>query len=148
MSPTDPPGVVDHPFHIHINPFQITELFDPNEVIPGTSTPRYIFEGQPESGQCLLDITKPETWKPCDDAPATGGLIWWDVFPIPTARAVFTGSGANIKVTTVPGYFKMRSRFVDFAGQYVIHCHILAHEDRGMMTIVEVVPFTTAYSHE
>ena len=30
----------------------------------------------------------------------------------------------------------MRSRFVDFAGHYVIHCHILAHEDRGMMTIV------------
>ena len=48
----------------------------------------------------------------------------------------------------VPGYFKMRSRFVDFAGQYVLHCHILAHEDRGMMTVVEVVPFTTAYSHK
>jgi len=32
----------------------------------------------------------------------------------------------------------MRSRFVDFAGQYVLHCHILAHEDRGMMAIVQV----------
>ena len=41
----------------------------------------------------------------------------------------------------------MRSRFVDFTGTYVIHCHILAHEDRGMMTVVEVVPFTTPYSH-
>ena len=39
VSATDPLGVVDHPFHIHINPFQITELFDPNEVIPGTSNP-------------------------------------------------------------------------------------------------------------
>jgi FtsP/CotA-like multicopper oxidase with cupredoxin domain len=48
----------------------------------------------------------------------------------------------------VPGYFKMRSRFVDYAGRYVIHCHILAHEDRGMMTIVQVVPFATAYSHK
>jgi len=28
----------------------------------------------------------------------------------------------------------MRSRFVDYTGQYVMHCHILAHEDRGMMT--------------
>jgi FtsP/CotA-like multicopper oxidase with cupredoxin domain len=52
------------------------------------------------------------------------------------------------RCTIVPGYFKMRSRFVDYTGQYVIHCHILAHEDRGMMTIVEVVPFTTAYSHK
>ena len=24
-------GLIDHPFHIHINPFQITEFFDPNE---------------------------------------------------------------------------------------------------------------------
>jgi FtsP/CotA-like multicopper oxidase with cupredoxin domain len=144
---TDPPGVVDHPFHIHINPFQITEVFDPNEVLPGTSTPKYIFQGQPESGQCLLDLARPETWKPCDNAPQAD-RIWWDVFPIPTARAVFTGSGNSMQATVVPGYFKMRSRFVDFTGQYVIHCHILAHEDRGMMTIVQVVPFTTAYSHK
>jgi suppressor of ftsI len=32
----------------------------------------------------------------------------------------------------------MRSRFVDFPGNYVLHCHILAHEDRGMMSIVEL----------
>jgi len=34
----------------------------------------------------------------------------------------------------------MRSRFADFTGQYVLHCHILAHEDRGMMQLVEVAP--------
>jgi hypothetical protein len=56
--------------------------------------------------------------------------------------------GAEPAATVVPGYFKMRSRFVDYAGRYVIHCHILAHEDRGMMTIVQVVPFATAYSHK
>ena len=68
------------------------------------------------------------------------------MFAIPSARAVFVNN--NAQAIVVPGYFKMRSRFVDFTGQYVIHCHILAHEDRGMMTVVEVVPFTTAYSHE
>jgi FtsP/CotA-like multicopper oxidase with cupredoxin domain len=146
--PTDPPGVVDHPFHIHINPFQITEVFDPNEVLPGTATPRYIFQGQPQAGQCLLDITGPETWKPCGNTGPRTNRIWWDVFPIPTGRAVFTGSGANMQVTVVPGYFKMRSRFVDFSGQYVMHCHILAHEDRGMMTVVQVTPFRTPYSHQ
>jgi hypothetical protein len=36
---------------------------------------------------------------------------------------------ANGNQIVVPGYFKMRSRFVDFSGYYVIHCHILAHED-------------------
>jgi hypothetical protein len=32
----------------------------------------------------------------------------------------------------------MRSRFVDYAGVFVQHCHILAHEDVGMMQLVEV----------
>jgi FtsP/CotA-like multicopper oxidase with cupredoxin domain len=39
----------------------------------------------------------------------------------------------------IPGYYKMRSRFVDYPGLYVMHCHILIHEDRGMMYSVEVV---------
>lgn len=34
----------------------------------------------------------------------------------------------------------MRSRFADFTGKFVIHCHILGHEDRGMMQVVEVIP--------
>ena len=145
VAKTDPPGVVDHPFHIHINPFQITEFFDPNEVLPGTSTYKYVFQAPAGPGQCLLDVTRPETWKPCGPQPKTN-LVWWDVFAIPSARAVFVNN--NSQAVVVPGYFRMRSRFVDFTGQYVIHCHILAHEDRGMMTVVEVVPFTTAYSHQ
>ena len=28
--------------------------------------------------------------------------------------------------------------FADFAGRTVYHCHILDHEDRGMMGIIEV----------
>ena len=150
---TDPPGVVDHPFHIHINPFQITEFFDPNQFVPDPSTnndlvPKYVTGGKYNKDvQCLLDINDPTTWKDCHNTPQPN-RIWWDVFAIPSARAVFTTSGTKITQTTIPGYFKMRSRFVDFTGQYVLHCHILAHEDRGMMTVVEVVPFTTAYSHK
>jgi FtsP/CotA-like multicopper oxidase with cupredoxin domain len=41
----------------------------------------------------------------------------------------------------------MRSRFVDYFGQYVMLCHILAHEDRGMMTVVSVDPIQATYSH-
>ena len=41
----------------------------------------------------------------------------------------------------------MRSRFADYPGFFVIHCHILAHEDRGMMTIVEVTPLLSKFSH-
>ncbi|MFL5255430.1 MAG: multicopper oxidase domain-containing protein [Rhodopila sp.] len=151
--PTDPPGVVDHPFHIHINPFQVVEFFDPNEVLPPDdglpARPKYVFSGTAGPGQCLLDPDKPDTWKPCDRSPRAN-LIWWDVFPIPSARAVFlpVSSGTPSRVVVVPGYFKMRSRFVDYPGQYVMHCHILAHEDRGMMSVVEVVPYKTPMSHE
>jgi len=37
------------------------------------------------------------------------------------------------------GTLTMRSRFVDFTGAFVLHCHILDHEGLGMMQNVEVV---------
>jgi FtsP/CotA-like multicopper oxidase with cupredoxin domain len=153
---TDPPGVVDHPFHIHINPFQVVEFFDPNQLVPDPTNnnaliPKYVTTQSAITNklvQCFLDPNDQTTWKDCQNTPQSN-RIWWDVFMIPSARAVYANVGsANLSETVIPGYFKMRSRFVDFAGQYVLHCHILAHEDRGMMTVVEVVPFKTAYSHK
>jgi FtsP/CotA-like multicopper oxidase with cupredoxin domain len=32
------------------------------------------------------------------------------------------------------------TNFVDFTGRFVEHCHVVAHEDLGMMSVVEVVP--------
>ena len=37
------------------------------------------------------------------------------------------------------GQIVIRTRFLDFPGKFVYHCHILAHEDAGMMGTVEVV---------
>lgn len=34
----------------------------------------------------------------------------------------------------------LRSRFADFTGEYVFHCHLLEHEDGGMMGTVRVTP--------
>jgi len=85
-------GGPPHPFHIHINPFQIVAI---NTTQDETK-----------------EIQLPQPW------------IWWDNIALPPG-----------------GYIKMLSRFVDFTGAYVIHCHILAHEDRGMMQMVE-----TAYA--
>ena len=36
------------------------------------------------------------------------------------------------------GQVVIRQRFADFTGKFVFHCHILAHEDNGMMAIVDV----------
>ena len=30
-------------------------------------------------------------------------------------------------------------RFLDFTGKFVYHCHVLGHEDAGMMGVIEVV---------
>lgn len=33
----------------------------------------------------------------------------------------------------------MRQHYRDYTGQFVFHCHILGHEDGGMMSLVQVV---------
>jgi FtsP/CotA-like multicopper oxidase with cupredoxin domain len=38
-----------------------------------------------------------------------------------------------------PGTITYKTRFERFTGKFVIHCHVLRHEDRGMMQTVEVV---------
>jgi len=151
-------STIDHPFHIHINPFQITQVFDPNENMtdprtgqlipdPQDSTKallRYFILGDKtrtqDPRQCVLDPSNSDTWKPCQPWPRSN-LVWWDVFAIPSGRLVTLPDGKTTKV--IPGYFKMRSRFVDYAGNYVLHCHILVHEDRGMMFTVQVTGPTT-----
>jgi FtsP/CotA-like multicopper oxidase with cupredoxin domain len=42
------------------------------------------------------------------------------------------------------GEVTLRMRFLDFTGKFVYHCHILAHEDAGMMGVVEVVDGASA----
>lgn len=173
-----------HPFHIHINPFQVIEVFDP-AAVTNWSNP---------NAPCYVNPLDPATWRPC--SPLTGPFVWWDVFAIPTGIQQLPGpvtlppafqqyqqyvqcsgnpstctitapatslppavqqyvqctyaSGNPSQSTctlTIPGHFTMRTRFSDFTGQYVLHCHILAHEDRGMMELVEVVPNTTMQHH-
>jgi FtsP/CotA-like multicopper oxidase with cupredoxin domain len=143
-------GNISHPFHIHINPFQVVEVFDPNEKLGDGKTPKYVTT---QTGilptQCYLNPdADPESWKPCNPSvvPSSKNEIWWDVFPIPSGLSATKTDAAKTPII-IPGYFKMRSRFVDYPGYYVIHCHILAHEDRGMMTVVEVTPLLPPFSH-
>ncbi|WP_417524288.1 multicopper oxidase family protein [Marinovum sp.] len=48
---------------------------------------------------------------------------WYDTFVVPAA-----------------GTLTLRSRFEDFDGDFVTHCHILPHEDAGMMMNVRILP--------
>jgi len=94
-------GGAAHPFHIHINPFQVVEILNPK-----VSKNPYDFRHL-----------------------GYGGTI----FAIPQAAVPPDSTDGKV----VSGYFKMLSRFVDFTGMYVLHCHILGHEDRGMMQLVQ-----------
>ena len=51
-----------------------------------------------------------------------------------------TPSGRQDTIPLPPGgEVVIRIAFHDFTGKFVYHCHILNHEDNGMMAIVEVV---------
>lgn len=82
---------VNHPFHIHVNPFQIVSI-------------------------------KSKDGKPLD--PQYQNLVgtWKDTLFINTDVIVET-----------------RTRYERYIGEYVLHCHILEHEDQGMMQSVQVV---------
>lgn len=64
----------------------------------------------------------------------TDNFIWQDVIAIPTA--IISSDGLQI----TPGKVTIRQTYPDFAGTFVLHCHILGHEDRGMMQLVRIVP--------
>ncbi len=91
---------VDHPFHMHQNPYWVTRVEVPDE-----------------NGD-LVNILDQPRWQDVVWVPRNGG------------RVVF------------------RSRYPDFVGRFVNHCHILLHEDNGMMQVVEVTPFADQANYE
>ncbi len=74
-------GVMDHPFHLHTNPFQVVAR-----------------NGQPTTYQA-----------------------WKDTVLVPTGETV-----------------RIRIPFRDYPGKTVYHCHILDHEELGMMGMIEM----------
>ncbi|HEV3052430.1 MAG TPA: multicopper oxidase family protein, partial [Longimicrobium sp.] len=122
---------INHPFHIHINPFQVVS------VAYGS--------GDPNAG--FYEILNKASRE--NNAP-----IWMDVLPLPKP---YVDSAGGTKVTR-PGYAVIRQENAPFlnadgcvcqgcgppTGQFVMHCHILGHEERGMMQIIEIFPTLTA----
>lgn len=106
---------VSHPFHIHINPFQVVKILDPygkDVSAPGAVDDA---DGQPPDPQYpgLKGVWKDTLWvKSLIPAP--------DTFP----KGVYT--------------IVIRTRYERYIGEYVLHCHILDHEDQGMMQNVRI----------
>ena len=45
-----------------------------------------------------------------------------------------------------PGILSIRTRFDEYTGLYVMHCHRLNHEDNGLMALVNVIPAVSIYA--
>jgi FtsP/CotA-like multicopper oxidase with cupredoxin domain len=106
---------VSHPFHIHVNPFQVVSILDPN--------------GKDVSVLGAIDDDGGTSDGKID--PQYSGLkgVWKDTLWIKSLRPKFPG------LYTI----KVRTRYQRYIGEFVIHCHILDHEDGGMMQNVAVV---------
>jgi FtsP/CotA-like multicopper oxidase with cupredoxin domain len=87
---TNPP--VGHPFHIHVNPFQIARILNPQGV----------------------DVSV--TGESDDPQYAALKGVWKDTIFVKPGYQVIT-----------------RTRYQRYIGEFVLHCHILDHEDQGMM---------------
>ncbi|MGH8075901.1 MAG: multicopper oxidase family protein [Lysobacter sp.] len=87
-----------HPFHIHVNPFQIVRILDP--------------DGK--------DVSV--TGEPTDAQYANLKGTWKDTIFLKQDYKVY-----------------VRTRYQRYIGDFVLHCHILDHEDVGMMQNVRVV---------
>jgi len=101
---------------------------------PGTFAAAHVFHIHVNPFE-ILDITNTATnqsiFKPdgtCIDAEKTNSPMYcdqWHVF--------------RDTLFVKPGYVvTARTRYDDFIGEYVLHCHILDHEDQGMMMNVTV----------
>lgn len=101
-------GFANHPFHIHVNPFQIVKIIGPD----GT------------------DLSEPGAIDPSDPGDQQyAGLkgVWKDT--------LFVKGPVKDKGDYT---LYVRTRYERYIGEFVLHCHILDHEDQGMMQNVRI----------
>jgi len=82
-----------------------------------------------------------EEWTITNDSPMDHPLHLhvWPMQVVTRNGQAIDGSPQWLDVVNVPaeGTVTVRVRFSDFPGRTVYHCHILDHEDQGMMAVVE-----------
>lgn len=157
---------VSHPLHIHVNPFQVTrqkyavlQPFDPDkpETINRYRFIDYDFAKPPNQPIWRDTVALPTAVLPTCSEVDSGNSAKLKPRPLehcfPGARPTDEEGNplppaypprdedGNLLPMEEPIYAEtvIRHRFIDFTGEYVLHCHILGHEDRGMMSGVQTV---------
>ena len=67
-------------------------------------------------------------------------ISWQQACVLGALEAAYVPAVVARDVVNVPAHSSIRVRipFEDFTGNTVYHCHILDHEDLGMMGVIEV----------
>ena len=102
--------LASHPFHIHVNPFQIDKIIAPD----GTD----------------LSEAGAKDSEDGDDQYAGLKGVWKDTIWVKNLPSKKHPDG----IYTV----ETRTRYERYIGDFVLHCHILDHEDQGMMQNVRI----------
>jgi FtsP/CotA-like multicopper oxidase with cupredoxin domain len=95
---------------------------------------------------CMVKDTA-EIWHVCNDLssdhPFHLHVNWFEVHRMVDRYGTVTDYNPPIWMDTVNvprgGYATIRIRLHKFQGLSVLHCHMLPHEDEGMMSLVEIV---------
>jgi FtsP/CotA-like multicopper oxidase with cupredoxin domain len=77
--------------------------------------------------------------------PTTGLRTGPDKFSIDNANAPAPTMHGDESVVQ-PGILAIRTRFDEYTGLYVMHCHRLNHEDNGLMALINVIPAVSVYA--
>ncbi len=77
--------------------------------------------------------------------PTTGLHTGPDQFSIDNANAPAPMMQSDETVIE-PGILTIRTRFDEYTGLYVTHCHRLNHEDNGLMALINVIPALSIYA--
>jgi hypothetical protein len=77
--------------------------------------------------------------------PTTGLRTGPDKFSIDNANLPAPTMHSDERVIQA-GILAIRTRFEEYTGLYVMHCHRLNHEDNGLMALVNVIPAVSIYA--
>ncbi|HEY5425959.1 MAG TPA: multicopper oxidase domain-containing protein, partial [Candidatus Tumulicola sp.] len=77
--------------------------------------------------------------------PTTGLKLGPQMFGEDNANVPAPSMGPQEAVIQA-GTLTMRTKFIDYLGLYVLHCHRLNHEDNGLMMLINVIPAISDYA--
>jgi len=103
-----------HIFHIHVNPFEVIDVVH----LKKDGTQESIYDAD---GHCKSDVD------PDHQGLANQYCGMWHTF----RDTIFVENNYFVHI---------RTHYDRYIGEFVIHCHILDHEDAGMMLNIEIVP--------